>query len=380
MCIRDRGNTVSVYDRTVTTDTGNRTRGGIRTTFETSTNSQNFGDRVVDMTYIPYIKEEVVNIDARNAKPNTQYYVFIDGERVDNSYVKPADIFKVTQVAGSTTPILEPENLSAGLLADDIARAYNGKVVNAFNFGDVIKNADHTATRIDTITHITSSDGAPTFNLTVQDASGLNPGHHVFLYNLNATRGTNATNNRGIEQNITSTITTLGSNHSKQLNRKYFKITAVSGTTITLASLDGTNIAAFDSYARTSAYTGTDGGKLQRLTASGIISYAGVKDSTTVRDVHVTNIKNGFAVGENVSGTADIGLGAKNTLTLTEINGSTNGTTAPTMKATGGTITSDKEGSLNAVLYIPAGRYRTGERSIKPVSYTHLTLPTNREV
>ena len=133
------GNTVSVYDRTVTTDTGNRTRGGIRTTFETSTNSQNFGDRVVDMTYIPYIKEEVVNIDARNAKPNTQYYVFIDGERVDNSYVKPADIFKVTQVAGSTTPILEPENLSAGLLADDIARAYNGKVVNAFNFGDVIK-------------------------------------------------------------------------------------------------------------------------------------------------------------------------------------------------------------------------------------------------
>ena len=359
------GNTVSVYDRTVTTDTGNRTRGGIRTTFETSTNSQNFGDRVVDMTYIPYIKEEVVNIDARNAKPNTQYYVFIDGERVDNSYVKPADIFKVTQVAGSTTPILEPENLSAGLLADDIARAYNGKVVNAFNFGDVIKNADHTATRIDTITHITSSDGAPTFNLTVQDASGLNPGHHVFLYNLNATRGTNATNNRGIEQNITSTITTLGSNHSKQLNRKYFKITAVSGTTITLASLDGTNIAAFDSYARTSAYTGTDGGKLQRLTASGIISYAGVKDSTTVRDVHVTNIKNGFAVGENVSGTADIGLGAKNTLTLTSINGSTNQATAPTMKATGGSIVSDKEGAVNAVLYIPSGRYRTGERSIK---------------
>ena len=46
-------------------------------------------------------------------------------------------------------------------------------------------------TGIDTITHITSADGAPSFNLTVQDATGLNPGHHVFLYNLNATRGTN---------------------------------------------------------------------------------------------------------------------------------------------------------------------------------------------
>ena len=58
------------------------------------------------MSYIPYIKDEVVNIDARNAKPNTQYYVFIDGERVDNTYVKPADIFKVTQVASSSAPIL----------------------------------------------------------------------------------------------------------------------------------------------------------------------------------------------------------------------------------------------------------------------------------
>ena len=359
------GNTVSVYDRTVTTETGNRTRDGVRTTISTSTNSQDYGDRVIDMSYIPYIKDEVVNIDARNAKPNSQYYVFIDGERVDNSYVKPADIFKTTQVAGSTTPILDPDLLSAGLLSDDIARAYQGKIVNAFNFGDVIKNADHTATRIDTINHITSSDGAASFTLTVQDASGLAPGHHVFLYNLNSTRGTNATNNRGIEQNITSTITTLGSNHSKQLNRKYFKITAVSGTTITLAALDGSTIAAFDSYARTSAYTGTDGGRLQRLTASGIISYAGVKDSATVRDVHVTNIKNGFAVGENVTGTADIGLGAKNTLTLTEINGSSDGTTAPTMKTTGGALRSDSEGAVNAVFYIPAGRYRTGERSIK---------------
>ena len=336
-----------------------------RTSISTSTNSQNYGDKVVDMSYIPYIKDEVVNIDARNAKPNSQYFVFIDGERVDNTYVKPSDIFKVTQVASTTTPILDPENLSTGLLADDPARAHDGKIVNAFNFGDVIKNTAHTVSRIDTITHITSSDGAASFNLTVQDATGLNPGHHVFLYNLNSTRGTNATNNRGIETNITSTITTLGSNHSKQLNRKYFKITAVSGTTITLASVDGSTIGQFDSYARTSAYTGTDGGKLQRLTASGVISYAGVKDSTTVRDIHVTNIKNGFAVGEQVTGTADIGLGAKNTLTLTSINGSTVSTTAPTMKATGGTITSDKEGALNAVLYIPAGRYRTGERSIK---------------
>ena len=359
------GNTISVFQNTVTTETGNRTRGGTRTSITTSTNSQNYGDKVVDMTYIPYIKDEVVNIDARNAKPNSQYFVFIDGERVDTSYVKPADIFKVTQVAGSTTPILDPGLLDAGLLADDPFRAYNGKIVNAFNFGDVIKNADHTATRIDTINHITSADGATSFTMTVQDATGLNPGHHVFLYNLNATRGTDATNNRGIEQNITSTIPTIGTNHSKQLNRKYFKITAVSGTTITLSALDGSNIAAFDSYARASAYTGTDGGKLQRLTASGIISYAGVKDSATVRDVHITNIKNGFAIGENVTGTADIGLGAKNTLTLTEINGSSISTAAPTMKATGGTITSDKEGSLNAVLYIPAGRYRTGERSIK---------------
>ena len=190
-----------------TTETGNRVRGGDRTSISTSTNSQNYGDKVVDMSYIPYIKDEVVNIDARNAKPNSQYFVFIDGERVDNTYVKPSDIFKVTQVASTTTPILDPENLSTGLLADDPARAHDGKIVNAFNFGDVIKNTAHTVSRIDTITHITSSDGAASFNLTVQDATGLNPGHHVFLYNLNSTRGTNATNNRGIETNITSTIT-----------------------------------------------------------------------------------------------------------------------------------------------------------------------------
>ena len=147
---------------------------------------------------------------------------------------------------------------------------------------------------IQTVNHITNALGESSFTLTVSSATGISPGHHVHLYNFDAVRANPAVVSNIIENNFTSTITSFGSNHSRQLNLRIFKVIAVAGTTITLANINGSLIAPFDSYT-TAVYPAGDGARLQRLQASGIAIFEGPRTSTTIRDLSIINIKNGFA-------------------------------------------------------------------------------------
>ena len=360
-----RRQTVRGYEETVRTDVGISSREGIATSLNGTTNAVDYGDRIVDISYLPYMRARPILFTVKNLKADTRFYAFFDDKRVDDLHTQPADVFKVTQVVGSTAINFDPTFVSQTVLSDDAARSYNGVVEPAFSSGDIVKNTTHTPTVVQTITHVTDPLGANSFTMTVSSASGILPGHHVFLYNFDAARPSPTVSSYFTEQNRTqTTLTTVDNTHSKQLNRRYFKVTAVSGTTLTLASVDGSKIAAFDSYATTN-YPAGDGGRLLRLQASGVVAFSGVEDSATVVDIHVVNIKNGFAVGEQLTGEADLGSNARNRVTITSINGGTSTTTAPTMKAIGDAIRTDTWGSAVGVFYIPSETFRTGERNFK---------------
>ena len=355
----------AIFQSTLTTFTGTATRDGIRTSAVTSTNSINYGDRVVDVSYIPYIRPRPVTFIARNLKPDTKVYGFFDQTDV-NSYIKPADKFNLTKVSGAASLDFTLATAEGTILADDPARSdENGIVQPAFSIGDVIKNDTHTATTVSAITNITSDAGASSFTLTVNSASGILPGHHVYLYNFDANRANPSivSNLNRLPNNTTTTITTLGSNHSKQLNLRTFKVTGVSGTTLTLANVDGSTIDKFDSYS-TSAYPANDGGKLLRLQASGVVATSNQVVSDNV-DTFVVNIQNGFAIGETVTGTIDTGGNNFNTATITKINDGTSTTTAPTMKSTSDVLRTDIYGQVVGVYSIPENTFRTGERTFK---------------
>src|SRR6056300_830692 len=358
-----RGN--SIFQNTITTFTGTATRDGIRTSAVTSTNSINYGDRVVDVSYIPYVRPKPVTFVARNLIPDNNFYGFFDQTDI-NSNIKPADKFNLTKVSGAASLDFTLETAEGTILADDPARSdENGIIQQAFSVGDVVKNNTHTATTVSSISNITADAGASSFTLTVNSADGILPGHHVYLYNLDANRANPSivSHLHQLPNNVTTTITTLGSNHSKQLNLRTFKVTAKSGTTLTLASVDGSTIDKFDAYS-TSAYPINDGGKLLRLQASGVVAAANAVVSDNV-DTFLVNIKNGFAVGETVTGTIDTGGNNFNTATITSINDGTSTTTAPTMKSTSDILRTDINGQAVGVFTIPANKFRTGERTFK---------------
>jgi|694.fasta_scaffold00555_34 hypothetical protein len=353
------------FEETITTQTGTQSREGIQTSLSGSVNQINYGDRVVDISYIPFIRPRTVSIIARNLKPDTKFYGFFDGIRVDSSYVKPADIFRLTKVGGAADLNFNVQQTIQTVLSDDLARTDSQGVFQpAFYFGDILKNSVHTPVVIQTVNNITNALGESSFTLTVSSATGISPGHHVHLYNFDAVRANPQVVSTIIENNFTSTITTFGSNHSKQLNLRIFKVIAVAGTTITLANINGSLIEPFDSYS-TTAYPAGDGARLQRLQASGIANFEGPQTSATVRNISIINIKNGFAIGDVLTGEVDIGSGAKNRVTITSINGGTDSSIAPTMKAIGDSIRTDSNGSVCCVFNIPADRFRTGERAFK---------------
>ena len=79
-----------IRDTTVTnttTQTG-QTREGIRTEMSFNTVEQSLGERVVDLSIVPWIRSRDVRFRATGLKPNTEVFPFFDGESVAD-YVRP---------------------------------------------------------------------------------------------------------------------------------------------------------------------------------------------------------------------------------------------------------------------------------------------------
>lgn len=362
----------TVYETSFTDWTGYNYRSGINTALTSSVNAQDYGDRVVDVSYIPYMRSRPVTFVANNLKNTTRFWPFFDNTAVD-AYVKPADKFTVTRV-GQSLMSFNLDDLNQNVLADTERRAYNGKIEQAFAIGDVLTNTSHTATSISSITNLTI-DGTY-FTLVVNDPNGIKPGHHVVLYNLDYHNAYNEKNLNDLHENQSipasnGLVSTTAS--SKELNLRKFKVLSVSGQSITLGNLDGSTISPFSAYSLDSYIEGKRG-MLLRLRASGVVAFGGVISSSDsigpiTQEIHVVNIKNGFALGETLSGSVPIGVsGSYNGVVLNSINGSTTTTLPPTMLSEGDHLVTDANGTLVGVFYLPETAemsFRTGERTFK---------------
>lgn len=363
-----RRQTVTGYEETITTLDGVSSRTGVQTNVSSAVNTQDYGDRVVDLSYIPYMRARPVVFTAVNLKADTKFFPFFDNKSV-NDYVIPAQIFKVQNSAGSSYMDFDPVSIQQGVISDQYERMQNGKVEPAYSVGDVVTNSSHNAVNISSITHLTSTGSS--FTLDVADPSGILPGHHVMLYNLAANASITATlsgDNISIPE---STITDYSKNTSSELNLKKFKVLAVNGNSVILSNIDNSDISAFSAY-DLAAYT-ADAGKLLRLTASGVVAFQGVLDdetapNTTPREIHLVNIKNGFGVGETITGNITTAGGQVNSVDIVSINGQTDTTLPATMKTSADDLRTDNWGSVVGVFNIPNSdqlAFRTGERKFK---------------
>jgi hypothetical protein len=355
-----------------TTDTGVESRDGIRTTLTSTINQQDYGDRVVDISFAEYMRARPVVFAARNLKPNTKFYTFFDNEAV-SAYSQPANIFTVTRISGATFMRFDVQDVQNRVVATDTTRTYQGQAQPAFQIGDVLSNDLHTPVVIQTINNITDPEGSTQFTLTVNNATGLRVGHHVSLYNLAPGRILNLTRTVTERVNNQTTIRTYNVGTSREINNRTFRIAAVSGTTITLTSLDGSRIRPFTTYDRAAAYAGADGGYLRRLQATGVVIHAGIATATDAlgpitQEIHITNIRNGFAIGENLTGSLVFENSARNQVTTVSINGNSTAGTLPVMKNLGDAVRTDSSGSCAGIFNLPNTdtiRFRTGERAFK---------------
>ena len=76
-------------DIQTTTRTGTKTRTGIRQVLVPKTVTQNVGDRVISIAFVPFIRSRTVSFAATRLKPNTRVYPYFDNESI-TAYVTPS--------------------------------------------------------------------------------------------------------------------------------------------------------------------------------------------------------------------------------------------------------------------------------------------------
>lgn len=83
---------------TTTSTTTAESRDGIRTTMNFREQEENLGERVVDISFVPFIRSRRIELHGEMFKPNTRMYVFFDGIDISEYCTKMTD----NQVAAST--------------------------------------------------------------------------------------------------------------------------------------------------------------------------------------------------------------------------------------------------------------------------------------
>ncbi len=334
-----QGDGIATIRTTTTRRTGTQqvgqTRSGIETSIQSSVDSHNMGDRIVGINMIPFMRSRPVSVVVANMRPNTKMFAYFDNENVTD-FFRPDDVFTVTSGSRANFDFNNTE-LPGPETSTDAARQFNGEAVQAFGFGDIIKNQTHTATAVSGV--VKNNDTTAT--ITLASVSGIAVGHHVQFSSIGGSTRLNFRTSR---------------------NNNYI-VTGVSGSTITIQELDGSALGTIGSY--------SSGGSCQRLQASAHVTGQNATATATELpvDIRVSNVQNGFAISDNLSGsvprTTD---GGTNLCQITTINGSTSTTTVPSMKVNTSDIVTDGSGKITGVFTIPNSdslRFRTGERVLR---------------
>lgn len=152
---------------TTTTTTTTSTRAGTDLSVSSSTMNQSYGDRVLDVSIIPYIREQKIQFVANGLKPNTRVYAFFDSEPV-TTYT-----YQVSDFGSSVTESLESNVIHKGTLITDSDGKLKGifwvpcSEAKKFRTGNLVFRLTDSPTDIQIPGYVTTSAEA-TFN-----ASGL---------------------------------------------------------------------------------------------------------------------------------------------------------------------------------------------------------------
>jgi hypothetical protein len=135
---------------------GSQTRSGTTTTSSVVSSTENLGNKVVDVSIIPYIRPQIVLLSARDIKPNTRLWVYVDDELMSD-YLTPADVnYTATGVEGA--------NWASGS---------DGKAYGLLRFPDSGKRFRTGTKKIRVSDSPTNEDDSTTYALAYFTASGL---------------------------------------------------------------------------------------------------------------------------------------------------------------------------------------------------------------
>ena len=124
-----------LFQEIITAQQGVQARSGLRTSIAPDTIQTSFGERVVDIRMIPFIRSRRVKFKATRLKPNTKFYSYFEDINVSN-YVKPileADFVRHTDTPVEVEPLTdtELEGRHPDLTATDITNSTNAIISDA---------------------------------------------------------------------------------------------------------------------------------------------------------------------------------------------------------------------------------------------------------
>ena len=355
------GGWIGVNQQQVGTQQVGQVRQGIETKLLNSTVDKALGDRIVDLSMVPYMRSIPVLVQVQGMRPLTRVNAFFDNERV-NSYIKAHDVLTVTSTNRSDFNFVDI-NSPGGSLDSEPARWYASWAgedtgvaapAQAFANGDVVQNQAHTAV---SVTNVVQVGNVTT--ITVTSVNGISVGHQVYFENIGGA---------------------VELNQAQFEDKRFFVETVDTGTnsfTILQTDYNFTPVGTLTTY--------TSGGTVQRIQATAVVTYQAPDNPDSADglpvNISIANRKGGFAIGDVLTGQVDNINGVKNLCTITALNGASAGTFADirTYKKYGDSIVTDQYGTINATFVIPnneALRFRTGDRTLRLVDNNTNTLAT----
>ena len=217
------------FIRTTETTKKKQTRTGVRTTVATETITQSIGDRIVDVSVIPYMREKSVLFTATDFKPDTVLYPFFDNTSVEPYVVRLNRIIldstnlqysaktantetirvfnNITSTNNATAVVVKTSNNS--IFIANLVPTGNLNLPNANVIGDVsgttvrIAGYEHYAGR-------TNAATSTTITLALDASGANNEGYYANTLNSNTisvVSGTGAGQQRTISSYIAATRT-----------------------------------------------------------------------------------------------------------------------------------------------------------------------------
>jgi hypothetical protein len=222
-------------NRTTTTTTTSQTRTGIASKVVPQTITQSLGDRVVDVSVIPYMRSRSVLFVATDFKPDTILYPFFDNATVEkytvraNRFILAKNGLNYQTATGNTEPVTIYNNGTASSIGTGVVvKTSNNSafVVNlvpssSFNAAsmNLIGSVTSTSTRISGYEHYSgfaTAGSSSTITLAIDATGANNAGYYANTANSNTisiVSGTGAGQQRTISSyNAATRVATVSSN------------------------------------------------------------------------------------------------------------------------------------------------------------------------